>query len=94
MIRPTGNKVLVRPGKAVDQTEGGLYIPDIAQQDLAQGEILAVGPGRVLPDGSRHSLAVSVGDWVWYLGLGGHQVSYEGEDLLILEEEELLAVKE
>jgi chaperonin GroES len=92
-FRPLSDKVLVKPSEAETQTSGGIYIPDSAKQKPQEGEVIAVGPGRILDDGSRSTLAVAVGDVVIYSKYGGTELKLDGQEYMILDEDQIYAVK-
>ncbi|MGI4787873.1 MAG: co-chaperone GroES [Janthinobacterium lividum] len=92
-FRPLSDKVLVKPSEAETQTSGGIYIPDSAKQKPQEGEVIAVGPGRILDDGSRSTLAVAVGDTVIYSKYGGTELKLDGQEYMILDEEQIYAIK-
>lgn len=92
-FRPLSDKVLVKPSEAEQQTAGGIYIPDSAKQKPQEGEVIAVGPGRVLDDGSRKELAVKVGDRVIYSKYGGTELKLDGLDHVILDEDQIYAIR-
>ena len=92
-FRPLSDKVLVKPSEAETQTSGGIYIPDSAKQKPQEGEVIAVGPGRILEDGSRSTLAVGVGDVVIYSKYGGTELKLDGQEYMILDEDQIYAVK-
>ncbi len=91
-FRPLSDKVLVKPSEAETQTSGGIFIPDSAKQKPQEGEVIAVGPGRILDDGSRSTLTVSVGDKVIYSKYGGTELKLEGQEYMILDEDQIYAV--
>jgi len=92
-FRPLSDKVLVKPSDAESQTAGGIFIPDSAKQKPQEGEVVAVGPGRVLDDGSRSTLAVQAGDKVIYSKYGGTELKLDGQEYMILDEEQIYAVR-
>ena len=92
-FRPLSDKILVKPSEAETQTSGGIFLPDSAQQKPQEGEVIAVGPGRVLDDGSRSALAVSAGDKVIYSKYGGTELKLEGQEYMILDEDQIYAVR-
>jgi len=97
-LRPLGNRVLIRRSK-VKQTKGGILIPDSAQEKPKQGEVLAVGPGKVNDDGALEPMTVKKGDTVLFGAYSGTEVKSsdevdEREELLILAEDEVLAIIE
>ncbi|MFY9914057.1 MAG: co-chaperone GroES [Nocardioidaceae bacterium] len=93
-IKPLEDRILVRTLEAEQTTASGLVIPDTAKEKPQEGEVLAVGPGRVDDSGNRVPLDISVGDKVIYSKYGGTEVKYAGEELLILSARDVLAVIE
>ncbi len=91
-FRPLSDKVLVKPSQAEEKSSGGIYIPDAAKQKPIEGEVIAIGPGRVLDDGSRSEITVKVGDKVIYSKYGGTEVKLDGEEYVILDEDQIYAV--
>jgi chaperonin GroES len=91
-IVPLGEKVVVKRLAAEEKTAGGIVLPDAAQERPRQGRVLSVGDGRLLPDGTRAAQQVSEGDRVVFGGYAGTEVEVNGETLLILSEDEILAV--
>jgi len=92
-FRPLSDKVLVKPSDAETQTSGGIFLPDSAKQKPQEGEVLAVGPGRILDDGSRSVLTVAVGDKVIDSKYGGTELKLDGQELMILDEDQIYAIK-
>ena len=93
-ILPLADRVVVRPLEETEQMRGGLYIPDTAKEKPQQGEILAVGPGRVSDDGKRIEMDLKAGDRVIYGKYSGTEVTVSEEEVLILRESDVLAVVE
>jgi chaperonin GroES len=91
-IKPLSDRVVVRPLEEAEQMRGGLYIPDTAKEKPQQGEIMAVGPGRVSDQGERIAPDVKTGDRVLYGKYSGTEVTVDGEQYLILRESDVLAV--
>ena len=91
-IQPLADRVVVRPLEEAEQMRGGLYIPDTAKEKPQQGEIVAVGPGRVSDQGERIASDLKAGDKVLYGKYSGTEVTVEGEQYLILRESDVLAV--
>jgi len=89
---PLGDKVVVRPMEAEETTAGGIVLPDAAQEKPRQGRVLSVGDGRLNKDGSRSSHEVTEGDRVVYSNYSGTEVSVDGESLLIMSEDDILAI--
>ena len=91
-IKPLEDRIVVQPLEAEQTTASGLVIPDTAKEKPQEGEVLAVGPGRIDDNGNRVPLDVGVGDKVIYSKYGGTEVKYAGEDYLILSARDVLAV--
>jgi chaperonin GroES len=91
-IKPLEDRILVKPLEAEQTTKSGLVIPDTAKEKPQEGEVLALGPGRVDDNGNRVPLDIGVGDKVIYSKYGGTEVKYDGEDYLILSARDVLAV--
>jgi chaperonin GroES len=94
MIRPLGDKVVVEPATEEEKTTGGIILPDTAKQKPQEGKVMAVGTGRVLDDGSRAPMAVKVGDRVIYAKYGGNEITLNGKDYLILDQDSIYAIRE
>ena len=91
-LQPLDDRIVVRPSEAEEKTASGLVIPDTAKEKPQQGEVLAVGPGRRADNtGDLVPLDISVGDTVVYSKYGGTEITFEGEDLLILTGRDVLA---
>ncbi|CAN5573446.1 co-chaperone GroES [soil metagenome] len=91
-IKPLEDRIVIRQLEAEQVTASGLVIPDTAKEKPQEGEVVAVGPGRIDDNGNRVPLDVSVGDTVIYSKYGGTEVKYGGEDLLVLSARDVLAV--
>ena len=91
-VVPLGDKVVVRRLEAEETTAGGIILPDAAQEKPQQGRILSVGDGRLLADGTRGKSQVSEGDRVLFGKWSGMEVVVDGQDLLIMGEDDILAV--
>lgn len=89
---PLGENVVIRRVEADAVTAGGIVLPDSAKEKPKQGRVLSVGDGRLLPDGTRHKLSVHEGDRVLFRGYAGTEVTVDAEELLIMKEDEILAV--
>jgi len=94
MIRPLGDKVVVEPVGEEEKSPGGIILPDTAKKKPQEGIVVAVGPGRVLDDGSRGEMAVKKGDRVIFAKYGGTEVTIEGKELVILDQDSIYAIKE
>jgi chaperonin GroES len=94
-LKPLDDRIVVRPNEAETQTASGLVIPDTAKEKPQQGEVLAVGPGkRAESTGELIPTGITVGDVVLYSKYGGTEVAVDGEDLLVLNGRDVLAVVE
>lgn len=93
-IKPLEDRIVVKALEAEQTTASGLVIPDTAQEKPQEGEVLAIGPGRVDDNGKRVPLDVQVGDKVIYSKYGGTEVKYAGDELLILSARDVLAIVE
>jgi len=91
-IKPLADRVVVKPIEESEEMRGGLYIPDTAKEKPQQGEIMAVGPGRVSDEGKRIEMELKQGDKVLYGKYSGTEVTVGGEQYLILREADVLAV--
>ncbi|MBU1871874.1 MAG: co-chaperone GroES [Candidatus Omnitrophica bacterium] len=92
-IQPLGDRVVIKPLEAEEKTKGGIVLPDSAKEKPQEGKVLAVGKGKVLENGTKQALEVKVGDKVLYGKYSGTEVtSKDGEELLIMREEDILAV--
>jgi chaperonin GroES len=93
-IRPLGEKVLVQRLEAEDVTRGGIVLPDAAKEKPKRGTVLSVGDGRLLDTGKRQPLQVKKGDQVLFSSYAGTEVKVEGEEMIIMDESDILAVLE
>lgn len=91
-LKPLGDRIVIRQLEAQEKTKSGLVLPDSAKEKPQEGKVLAVGTGKLLDDGTVKSLDVKNGDRVLYGKYSGTEVSLEGEEYLILREEDVLAV--
>jgi chaperonin GroES len=91
-IRPLGDRVVIRPASKEEVTLSGVILPDTAKEKPQKGTIIAVGPGRVLDNGTRQAVEVKEGDSVLFAKYAGTEVKVDGEDLLILGEKDILAI--
>ena len=92
-IRPLGDKVVVDPTDAEETTAGGLFLPDNAKTKPQEGTVIAVGGGRILETGERSVLQVKVGDTVVYSKYGGTEFKLDGKTVMILDEDQIYAIK-
>jgi chaperonin GroES len=91
-LRPLGDRVVVKPLEREEVTKSGIVLPDTAKEKPQQGEVLAVGPGRVLDTGERVEPDVKQGERVLFAKYSGTEFKLEQEDLLILRESDILAI--
>lgn len=90
-IKPLGNRVLIKRSKA-QTTKGGILLPDSAQEKPKEGVVVAVGPGKIDEKGNKETLEVKVGDRVLFGAYAGTEVKGDGDEMLILSEEDILGV--
>jgi len=93
-IKPLQDRVLVKRIEEKEQVRGGIIIPDTAKEKPLQGEVIAVGSGRIKEDGSRQPLEVKKGDKVLFGKYAGTEVKIDGEEYLIMREEDILGIVE
>lgn len=93
-FRPLHDHVLVKRPEAEEEMQGGIIIPDTAKEKPQEGEVLAVGPGKMQDDGSRRALAVAVGNKVLFGKYAGTEITLDGEELLVMRESDLLGIVE
>jgi chaperonin GroES len=93
-IRPLGEKVLVKRLEADERTAGGIVLPDAAKEKPKRGTVLSVGDGRLLDTGKRQPLQLKSGDQVLFTSYAGTEVKVDGEEMIIMDESDILAVLE
>ncbi len=91
-LKPLHDRVLVRRIEGTEKTKGGIIIPDTAKEKPQEGEVVAVGPGKRDDEGKVHALDVKAGDKVLFGKYSGSEVKIEGEEFVILREEEILGI--
>jgi chaperonin GroES len=91
-IEPLDDRLLLRPVEAEEVTAGGIVLPDSAREKPQRGKVLAVGPGKLLDSGERGEMSVHVGDEVFYGKYAGTEVEIDGQELVILRENDVLAI--
>ncbi|MBU0597273.1 co-chaperone GroES [Patescibacteria group bacterium] len=92
-IKPLGDHILVRPKKEKEVTASGIVLPDtVDKEKKAEGEVIAIGPGKVLENGTRSQMEVAVGNIVLYKKWGGDEVEVDGEEFKIVSQEDVLAI--
>lgn len=92
-LQPLGDRIVVKPMPREEITKGGIVLPDTAKEKPQEGQVLAVGPGKMTEDGKRIPLDVKVGDTVIYAKYGGTEIKEDNDDLIILRESDILAKK-
>lgn len=92
-IQPLGDRVVVKPLEGESKTKSGIIIPDTAKEKSQKGKIIAIGKGQY-EDGKLTPLSVKVGDTVLYKEYGGDEIKLDGEEVIILKEEDILAILE
>jgi chaperonin GroES len=95
-LKPLGDRIVVRRQQAEEKTTGGILLPDTAKNKPQKGKVLAVGPGRMLKDGTRRPLQVKEGDTILFTTWAGDEFKDRGnpEEILLMREEDVLAVIE
>jgi chaperonin GroES len=91
-IRPVGDRVVVKPAAKEEVTRSGIVIPDTAKEKPQEGTVIAVGAGRLLDNGDRAAMDIREGDRVLYAKYGGTEFKLDGEEYLVLKENDILAV--
>ena len=93
-IRPLGDRVIIKPAEQAEEKIGGIIIPDTAKEKPQEGEVVAVGPGKLMENGEMKPVSVSVGDKVLYGKYSSTEVKYGDSEYLIVSEDNILAVIE
>lgn len=93
-IRPLGERVVVKPLPQEEKTKGGIVLPETAKDKPQEGEVVAVGPGRLLDNGTRVPIDLKVGDRVLFSKYAGNEVKIDDEEYLIMREADILGVIE
>ena len=91
-IKVIGNRVVIKQLESEEKTASGILLPDTAKEKPFEGEVIAVGPGKVLDNGSYEPMEVKVGDKVIFSKYGGIEIKLEGEDYLVLRQDDILVV--
>lgn len=94
MLKPLGDRIVIKPTEAEEITKGGIVLPDAAKERPQEGEVIAVGPGKILETGAKVPMEVKVGDKIIYSKYGGAEVKIGGEEYVILRQDDVLAVSE
>jgi len=93
-VKPLNDRVLVKRTEEMQMTKGGIYIPDTAKEKPIEGRIIAVGPGKMSEQGQRMALQVKEGDRVLFSKYAGTEIKIEGEEYLMMREDDILAIIE
>ena len=93
-LRPLGDKILIKRLEAETKTKSGIVLPDSAKEKPKRGKVVAVGTGKRLDDGTLSPFSVKIGNEVLFTSYGGTEVKIDGEELLIMTEDDVLAVVE
>lgn len=93
-VKPLGDKLLVRRVEAEKKTKGGIVLPDTAKEKPAEGVVLAIGAGKLLDSGERAAFQVKKGDRIIFSSYAGSEITVDGEELMVMGEEDVLAVIE
>jgi len=91
-VQPLQNFILVKPGKK-EEMRSGIVIPDTAQEKAQEGQVVAIGPGRIGKDNTREVMDIKVGDYIIYPRFGGTEIKVEGMEMVIMPENQVLAKK-
>ena len=91
-VQPLGDRILIKPLEAQEKTKGGIILPDTAKEKPQEGQVVSVGKGKVLDSGKTEPVEVKVGDKVLYGKYSGTEIKVDGEDHLIVREEDILAI--
>jgi chaperonin GroES len=92
MIRPLGDRVLVKRAEAEERTAGGILLPESAKDKPKEGTVIAIGAGKTLDSGELSKFSVAVGDRILFSSYAGTEVKYGGEEFLIMREEDILGI--
>jgi chaperonin GroES len=92
-LQPLADRLVVKPVQKEEVTKGGIYLPDTAKEKPQEGEVMAVGPGRMTDEGKRIAMDVAVGDRVIYSKYGGSEIKIDDVEMIILRESDILAKK-
>jgi len=91
-VKPLADRVLVKPQEEAEVKKGGIIIPDTAKEKPQQGEVIAIGPGKVTEAGQKVAMEVKKGDTILYGKYSGTEVTIDGQDYLIMRESDILAI--
>lgn len=91
-VKPLGEKIMLKRVEAESKTAGGIVLPDSAKEKPKEGKVIALGDGKLLKNGDRAKFQVKKGDRVFFTSYGGTEVKIDGEEYLLMSEEDILAV--
>jgi len=94
MLKPLGDRVVVKVASEEEKTAGGIYLPDTAKEKPQKGEVVATGPGKLMDSGQRAPMQVKTGDKVVFSKYGGTEVKVGGEEFMLLREDDIYAIEE
>ena len=94
MVKPLGSRVLLKPSTEEEKSAGGIFLPDSAQKRPHEGKVIALGPGKILDNGERAPMRVKEGDVVIFSEYGGTEIRIDGEEYILIEEDQLLAIRQ
>ena len=92
-LQPLADRLVVKPSQKEEKTKGGIYLPDTAKEKPQEGEVVAVGPGKLTEEGKRIPMDLKVGDKVIYSKYGGSEIKIDDVEMIILRESDILAKK-
>ncbi len=92
-LQPLADRLVVKPSQKEEMTKGGIYLPDTAKEKPQEGEVVAVGPGKMTDEGKRIPMDLKVGDKVIYSKYGGSEIKVDDVEMIILRESDILAKK-
>jgi len=93
VVKPLEDRVVVKPSTEEERSKGGIVLPDTAKERPQEGEVIAVGPGKLLESGQRAQMDVKPGDKVIFAKYGGTEIKIDGEEYMILRQSDILAIK-
>ena len=93
-LKPLGDRIVVKVLEREEKTKGGLFLPDTAKEKPTEGEVIAVGTGKILDNGQKQPVEVKVGDRIIFSKYAGTEVTVDGEELVIFSERDVLAIVE
>lgn len=93
-VRPLYDRLIIKTSEEEEKTKGGIIIPDTAKEKPVEGKVIAVGAGRIKKDGTKMPLEIKKGDRVLYAKYGGTEIRMDGEEYLMMKEDDILAIIE